>query len=76
VAVSLAADEATIVEFCDVLFDDGRVPDAIYARAVEVLGEPGVIDVVCAVGYYTTLALIMNVTRTALPEGAVAPDWG
>ena len=72
---SLAADEATIVECCAVLFDDGRLPDALYARAVEVLGEPGVIDVVCAVGYYTTLALIMNVTRTALPDWAAAPQW-
>ena len=50
--------------------------DALYARAIDVLGEPGLIDLVSAVGYYSTLALIMNVTRTALPEGAVAPDWG
>jgi 4-carboxymuconolactone decarboxylase len=71
----LAADEAMIFELCAVLFDDGRVPDALYARAVEVLGEPGVIDVVCAVGYYTTLALIMNVARTALPDGVIAPEW-
>jgi 4-carboxymuconolactone decarboxylase len=72
----LADDEATIVDFCAALFDDGRVPDALYVRAVEVLGEAGVIDVVCAVGYYTTLALIMNVTRTALPDGGVGPAWG
>ena len=76
VPASLAADEATIFDFCAVLFDDGRVPDALYARAVDVLGEPGVIDVVCAVGYCTTLALIMNATRTALPGEAGAPDWG
>jgi 4-carboxymuconolactone decarboxylase len=73
---SLAADEAMILELCAVLFDDGRVPDALYTRAVDVLGEPGLIDVVCAVGYYTTLALIMNVTRTALPADATAPHWG
>jgi 4-carboxymuconolactone decarboxylase len=72
---SPAPDEATIFELCAVLFDDGRVPDALYARAIALLGEPGLIDVVCAVGYYTTLALIMNATRTALPEGAPAPDW-
>jgi 4-carboxymuconolactone decarboxylase len=65
-----------IFELCAVLFDDGRVPDALYARAVEVLGEPGLIDVVSAVGYYSTLALIMNVTRTALPAGVTAPHWG
>lgn len=72
---SLSADERLIFDLCAVLFDDGRVPDALYARAIGVLGEPGVIDVVCAVGYYTTLALIMNATRTALPEGSTAPSW-
>ena len=71
----LAADEATIVELCAVLFDDGRVPDALYSRAVDVLGEAGFIDVVSAVGYYSTLALIMNATRTALPAGVDAPRW-
>jgi len=73
---SLTADEATIVELCAVLFADGRVPDALYARARDVLGEAGLIDAVSAVGYYTTLALIMNVTRTALPDETVAPRWG
>ena len=73
---ALAADEATIVELCAVLFDDGRVPDPLYARAVDVLGEAGFIDVVSAVGYYSTLALIMNATRTALPAGTAPPRWG
>jgi hypothetical protein len=40
------------------------------------LGEAGLIDVVSAVGYYSTLALIMNATRTALPAGTIAPRWG
>jgi 4-carboxymuconolactone decarboxylase len=69
-------DDAVIFELCDVLFADGRVPDALYARALALLGEPGLIDVICAVGYYSTLALIMNATGTALPEGASAPLWG
>ena len=73
---ALAADEAVIVELCALLlFEDGRVPDALYTRAVDVLGEAGFIDVVSAVGYYSTLALIMNATRTALPPGATPPRW-
>ena len=72
---ALATDEAMLFELCAALFDDGRVPDALYARAVDVLGEAGFIDVVSAVGYYSTLALIMNATRTALPAGTVAPEW-
>jgi 4-carboxymuconolactone decarboxylase len=72
---ALTPDEALVFELCEVLFADARVDDALYARAVSVLGEPGVIDVVSAVGYYSTLALIMNVTRTALPEGVARPGW-
>jgi hypothetical protein len=65
-----------LFELCAALFDDGRVSDEFYARALAVLAEPGLIDLICAVGYYSTLAIIMNATRTALPEGAVAPEWG
>ena len=72
----LSPEEAVIFELCGVLFADGRVSDALYARAVDVLGEPGLIDLVCAVGYYGTLAMLMNVVRTALPEGASKPSWG
>ena len=68
-------DEAVIFELCAALFANGRVPDALYARAIAVLGEAGFIDLVCAAGYYTTLALIMNATGTPLPEGATAPQW-
>jgi 4-carboxymuconolactone decarboxylase len=75
VPTALAADEHAIFELCAVLFADGRVPDALYERAVALLGEPGFIDVVCAVGYYSTLALVMNATGTSLPDGAVAPHW-
>jgi len=72
---SLIADEAVIFELCAVLFDDGRVPDALYDRARAVLGEPGLIDVICAVGYYGTLAMLMNAVRTALPEGFQPPAF-
>jgi 4-carboxymuconolactone decarboxylase len=44
--------------------------DDTYARAVRTFGEQGVIDIVGAIGYYGTLAMIMNVARTPLPEGA------
>jgi hypothetical protein len=34
VLTSVPGDEAVILELCDVLFDDGRVPDALYDRAL------------------------------------------
>jgi 4-carboxymuconolactone decarboxylase len=72
---ALTPDEALVFELCPLLFAEARVDDALYARAVAVLGEPGVIDVVSAVGYYSTLAMIMNVTRTALPDGIAGQQW-
>jgi len=70
---TLPPDEAVVFELCAALFIDAQVPDRLYARAVVVLGEAGLIDVICAVGYYGTLAMIMNAVRTALPDGVQRP---
>jgi 4-carboxymuconolactone decarboxylase len=36
-------------------------------------GERGVIDMLGVAGYYSMLAMIMNVARTPLPDGASPP---
>jgi 4-carboxymuconolactone decarboxylase len=72
----LEPDEALVAELCAALHRDARLSDGLYARAVAALGEQGVIDLIGAVGYYTTLAMIMNVTRTSLPDGEHGPEWG
>jgi 4-carboxymuconolactone decarboxylase len=68
----MSEDEALIHDFFTELQYNKAVSDATYARAVEKLGEQAVIDMTGAMGYYTTLAMIMNVARTPLPEGAPA----
>jgi 4-carboxymuconolactone decarboxylase len=50
-----------------------RVSDASYKKAVEKFGEQGVIDLLGVNGYYTFLAVVMNATRTALPENVKEP---
>lgn len=47
--------------------------DATYVRAVAKFGEAGVVDLVGLAGYYSLLALVMNVARTALPAGKPPP---
>jgi len=47
-----------------------EVTDGHYAAAVAAVGERGVIEVVAGVGYYTTLAMVMNMARTPPPDGA------
>lgn len=48
----------------------GGIDDEVYDAAVDALGEQSVIELVVAVGYYTTLALTMNLARTPSPDGA------
>jgi 4-carboxymuconolactone decarboxylase len=69
----MAEDEALVYDFCDELYRTRAVSDATYARAVARFGEQGVVDMVGVAGYYSMLAMIMNVARTALPAGASAP---
>jgi 4-carboxymuconolactone decarboxylase len=64
----MAEDEAIVHDLFDELRQTHALGDATYARAVQAFGEPGVIDLVSAIGYYSTLAMIMNVARTPAPE--------
>jgi 4-carboxymuconolactone decarboxylase len=54
--------ETLVFEFFAELQATHDVSDATYAAAVGRFGEQGVIDLVGLVGYYGTLALIMNAT--------------
>jgi 4-carboxymuconolactone decarboxylase len=65
----MTAEEEVVYDFCAELGQNQSVTDATYARAVKSFGEQGVIDLTGTVGYYTSLAMIMNVARTPLPAG-------
>jgi len=52
---------------------DHGVSDRTFAAAVGVLGEECLVELLVTVGYYTTLALVMNVARTPPEDGAVLP---
>ncbi len=66
---ALADDEAAVYDLLDELFANQSVSDPTYARGVARLGEQGVIDLVALAGYYTTLAMVMNVARTPVESG-------
>ena len=66
----LAEDEAILYDLFNELNRNKHVSDETYARALSHFGEPGVIDTVGIIGYYTFLAMIMNTARTSLPGGA------
>ena len=69
----MAEDEEAVYTLWDELQRNQSVSDAGYARAVSTVGEQGVIDVLGITGYYTMLAMVMNTTRTPLPDGVKPP---
>ena len=72
---SLERDEDVVVyRFTQHLLEERRVPDDLYRRAVELLGEPGVVDMVCLAGYYSAVSLTLNVFQVPLPVGE-RPLW-
>jgi 4-carboxymuconolactone decarboxylase len=69
----MAVDEEAAYDFCTELHQNHSVSDATYARAISMFGEQGVVDMSGLVGYYTTLAMIMNVARTPIEGGKNPP---
>ena len=63
-------EEEIVYEFCTELHRNQGVSDATYARALAKFGEQGVIDLVGVNGYYTFLAMVLNVARTPVPKGS------
>jgi 4-carboxymuconolactone decarboxylase len=61
----MAPDQAVVHDFLQELQSNLGVSDTTYGRAV--------IDLCGICGYYTTLAMVMNVARTALPDGVSPP---
>lgn len=65
----MARNDAVVYDFFMALERRRVVGDATYRRAVAAFGETGVIDLIGVIGYYTTLAMILNVARTPPPRG-------
>jgi 4-carboxymuconolactone decarboxylase len=48
--------------------EHGAVTDETFGAALTVLGDVAVVEIVVLTGYYTTLAMTMNVARTPVPD--------
>jgi len=70
---SMQADEAVVYDFCTELRATRRVSDATVARALHLLGEQGVIELIGVSGYYDIVSMTLNVAEVALPEGVEPP---
>ena len=63
----LAGDEVALYELCRAVHDRTRPPAAVRVRAVQAVGEQGVLDAIGICGYYALLAMVLNLQ--AAPAG-------
>jgi 4-carboxymuconolactone decarboxylase len=66
---ALTAEEQIVYDVLTELHRDRGVSDATYGRAKAAFGERGVVDLTGIAGYYTLLAMTMNVARTPAEAG-------
>lgn len=66
-------DEGVIYDFVKELYGKRRVSNGTYARALAILGEAGVIELVGILGYYALIAMTLNVFRVPVPAGESSP---
>jgi 4-carboxymuconolactone decarboxylase len=69
----MAEDETAAYDFASELHHRKGVSDGTYARALAQFGERGVIDLTGICGYYSLLAMMMNVARTPADAEGAAP---
>lgn len=69
----MADDEEIVHDLVTELLVNKGVSDPTYARAKKRFGEGGVVELIGVVGYYAMLAMVMNVARTAIPDGKPLP---
>jgi 4-carboxymuconolactone decarboxylase len=64
----MAQDEEIVYNFVTELNTTKRTSDTTYERTVKQVGEQGVIDIIGLQGYYTLIAMTLNVSRFELPK--------
>jgi 4-carboxymuconolactone decarboxylase len=66
----MAEDEEVLYDFCMELLHNKGVSDGTYARTLAKLGEAGIVEAAGLAGYYSYLAMVMNVARSPSPANA------
>jgi 4-carboxymuconolactone decarboxylase len=69
----VADDEALVYRVCSEIFRTQRLSDESFNQAIAAFGEPGVVELVSLIGYYTLIGNTLNVFRVGLPEGEKLP---
>jgi 4-carboxymuconolactone decarboxylase len=69
-----AEDERIVHDMATQLARSGRLAEATYQEAVDLVGTAGVVELITLCGYYTLVAFTVNALAVPLPPG-VANTW-
>jgi 4-carboxymuconolactone decarboxylase len=69
----MSDDEALVHDFCTEFNTHSAVSDNAFERARTRFREQTVVDLLALNGYYTLLAMMLNVARTPAPDSAAPP---
>ena len=70
---NMKPDEELVYDFCTVLHRQHFVDDKLFQRAMDTLGERGVVDLVAVSGFYSAVSMMLNVGEIPLPPGEKSP---
>ena len=67
------SDEEVFYDYCTELFERHAVSDKSYARAFELFGIPGVVELTALIGYFSMVAMTLLAHDMPLPAGVRPP---
>jgi len=70
---SLGPEETIVYDFCHEVLETGHASDASFKAVVDKFGERGAVDLIGVIGYYSLVAMVLNVDRVPIPEGGKPP---
>lgn len=66
-------EAAVVFDVSNEMYRDKAISEPTYGRALDVLGQEKVIDLVAILGFYTMVAMTLNAFHAPLPEGEPDP---
>ncbi len=70
---NMKPDEELVYDFCTVLHRQHSIDDPLFRRALETLGERGVVDLVAVSGFYSAVSMMLIAAKISIPPGEKAP---
>jgi 4-carboxymuconolactone decarboxylase len=69
-----SAKEEIVYDLTRGVHEIHQVNKELYQRAVDALGERGVVELVGIIGYYSLVAMTLNVFEIGIPDGPQEPE--